>query len=337
MIFLNDGPVGGAEVLGDRKERLGMVKDWHAAAAPLAVERHFTLEPVVYYRVDETTEHGVKGEIDRLGKITPLTDFLDSLGEDDILIVFSGPSLTAELLRRVRTQRFRTASAPGITPGVPGFEAAYDRIPLRAEALNMRFDMAEAAVVDFSSEAVPGFPKEGMQCSFDLRGQTFHILENGECRMPGRLINLPSGCANIAPYPDGEDQGPSRTQGELPLDYNGDLLTLTVDTGRITDFNGQEDGVDFWKEKLADPRNALITKLGLGLNDDCRVMGVRVVDEKTMGFHFGYGPFREFPCVYTEHGSIHATVRLLYPQGREETIMEKGRYRSDVLGAVFPL
>lgn len=336
LLFLSDGPVGGAEVSGERKKRLAMVQEWHAAAQGFARDRHVSLDPPVFFRLDEDTGGALRGEVDREGTLSPLSAFLDSLGEEDILVVLSGPSLTAELFRRAAAQRFRAASAPGIRPGLPGFEAAYDRIPLRAEALNMRLDMADAARIRFAADNVPGFPAGGLGLSVDLRGQTYHVLENGECRMPGRVINLPSGCANIVPYPGGDDdRGPSRTAGEVPIDYNGRLVVLSVDAGRIADFHGEGEGIGEWTEKLADAGGSVLSKLGLGLNDDCRVVGVPVVDEKTMGLHLGFGPDRAFPCVYTEHASVRADLALEYPGGRRETVLEGGAYRTDLLGAVF--
>jgi hypothetical protein len=336
FIFLCQKPSG--ETDEPARSRLDLAGVWRSSLEGPAQVRGFNLEPVALFSCEKSPDGGLTGEVEIEGDAAPLDGFLDGLSDKDILVVVSGTSITAELLKRVEGQRFRAAAAPGIDSGSPGLKADYSRIPFRAEALNLRLDIAEFAAVTFTSEGVEGFPAEAVHFTFDLRGQSFHVLDNGECRSPGRLINLPSGCANIIPYRgDDPELGPSLTHGDLPVEQDGELVLLKIEGGRIADASGPGGALEAWKARIADPDAAAVTKLGLGLNEDCRVVGTRVVDEKTLGLHAGVGPSRDLPSVYTSTSPVKATVWLRYKGGREELIMNQGVYNHEVLGEVFRL
>jgi acetyltransferase len=61
--------------------------------------------------------------------------------------------------------------------------------------------------------------------TIDLRGVRYKYFENGHCHDPGRLINLPSGCANCIPY-----------RGEAGVDFDAIATGLQRISQLVTDF-----------------------------------------------------------------------------------------------------
>jgi leucyl aminopeptidase (aminopeptidase T) len=336
FVFFNDKPMTAEKVTPDHKARVEMTKEWHAQAEALAPEIGFEVQPIIFYEVTAKDPAGWLGLAQQARSRSKLERKLEALGPQHIVVAISKESLTPELMRRLKTQNFRCGSAPNVRANSPGFRADYSKIPLRAEALNSRLNAADGVEVFFS-----GLPREtykgDLKFYFDLRGEHFHVLENGECRTPGRFVNLPSGCANIVPYPGSlsDPRGKTRTYGTLPVLFDDGLVIFRVKEGRIIEIFGNGAAVDRMKKIVQDPASTdklVITKLGLGLNEDCRVNGIRVVDEKTMGMHWGYGKGRDFPCVYWRESQITPTVEFVYADGRRERIMTNGIYNHEVLG-----
>ncbi len=332
MTFVTDFPADASTADDDTVHRRDMTKAWHTAAKELSETVGFDVGSIVFMDLRNPSPgdaFDADGHID--GQPVDLRAVMDSWNDKDIVIAVTGPSITAELVRRL-DQKFRFGSAPGVNAYFEGFKADYSKIPLRFEILVSR--MAKAIAAHFT------FRLEGLvwQCTLDLRGQRYQFCENGSAMRPGEFINIPSGCANIPPYPgiEGDSRGESRSCGEIPAVIDDELIVYRIEKNRIIEVVGSGDHAE--KERMhilkGDPAMAVITKLGLGVNDEARCNGSHVGDEKTMGMHWGYGPKKHFPdTIWFEH-PIQMDMDFEYPDGSFEPIFRHSYYTSN-LGDLF--
>ncbi len=333
IIFVNDSPVDKSQITEGHEHRTEMTAEWHRVAGELAPIVGFCVDPIITIDLRDPSP----GSFDADGYVngTPidLKAVMDAWGPKDIIIAITGPSITGELLRRLDSQKFRFGSAPNVRADFEGFKADYSKIPLRFEILTSKMAKAVAAHMTFRLEDMV------WKCTFDLRGQRFIFNENGSAQRPGEFINLPSGCANIGPYPgiSGDVRGKSRTEGHIPAIIDDDLVIYEIKENRIINIIGDGDAVAHERAHILEcgnPDMALITKLGLGINDESRCNGTHVGDEKTMGMHWGYGPKKHFPdTIWSEH-YIQMDMDFEYACGMFEPIFRNSFYCSS-LGELF--
>lgn len=332
MIFVTDFPANASKADDETRHRKEMTETWHAAAKELAEVIGFKVSSILYLDLRNPAPgdaFDADGYID--GQPVDAKAVMSGWGEKDIIVAITGPSITGELVGRLK-QNFRFGSAPGVNAYFEGFKADYSKIPLRFEILVSRMAKAVAAHFTFRLN------DKTWQCSIDLRGQRYQFCENGSAMRPGEFINIPSGCANIPPYAgiEGDYRGESRTNGEIPALIEDELVVYSIRKNRIVDIIGS--GENAKKERRlilkGDPAEAVITKLGLGVNDEARCNGTHVGDEKTMGMHWGHGPKKRFPdTIWAEH-PIQMDMDFEYPDGNFEPIFRNSFYTSN-LGELF--
>lgn len=332
VTVVTDFPADASTADAETKHRREMTETWHSAIVELGREIGFKVHPIVYIDLRNPAPgeaFDADGTMD--GQPVDLAAVMDSWREKDIVIAITGPSITGELVRRLG-QNYRFGSAPGVLADFEGFKADYSKIPLRFEILVSR--MAKAAAAHFT------FRLDDMvwKCSLDLRGQRYQFCENGCARRPGEFINIPSGCANIPPYPgiDNDPRGDSRSNGEIPALIDDELVVYRIEKNRIVEIIGSGDAANSERAHVLgdDPTMAVLTKLGLGVNDQARCNGTHVGDEKTMGMHWGYGPKKHFPdTIWAEH-VIQMDMDFEYPDGSFEPIFRDSMYTSN-LGELF--
>jgi len=333
VTFINDYPKDESSITEGHRHRAEMTRLWWQVMKDLSGEIGFTVHPILTIDLRNPAPGSFDADGYMEGNPVDLTRIMNSWGEKDIVVAINGPSITGELVRRLSTQPYRFASAPGVTIDFEGFKADYSKIPLRFEILTDKFAKAVACDMTFRLDG------ETWKCRFDLRGQRYLFKENGTAQKPGEFINLPSGCANIQPYPTIEDdiRGTSQTNGEIPALINDELVLFKISENRITEILG--DSPEAAKERAhilesGDPGMAVITKLGLGINDEGRCNGTHVGDEKTMGMHWGYGPAKHFPdTIWAEH-PVGMDMDLVYPGGVREPIFRNSMYTAN-LGELF--
>lgn len=333
VTFINDFPKNPAQVTEDYEHRAEMTVLWHAEMVALSKLIGFEVQPIVTIDLHDPAPATFAAEGYVEGEAIDLTALMNKWSEKDIIVAITGPSITGALLARMQKQNFRFASAPNVRVDFEGFKADYSKIPLRFEILTGKMGKAVAAEMTFRlDEAI-------WKCSFDLRGQRFMFKENAVARRPGEFINYPSGCANIGPYPGipGDIRGKSRTEGEIPAVIDGQLVVFQIEENRIVDVIGEEPMAAHQREHIlnpAHPEEAIVTKLGLGVNDEARCNGTHVGDEKTMGMHWGYGPKKHFPdTIWAEH-LISMDMDFVYPDGTREAIFRNSMY-VNTLGELF--
>ena len=127
---------------------------------------------------------------------------------------------------------------------------------------------------------------------FDLRYRNAGS-DKGECIKTGQLINFPSGEGYTVPYEGSFDEikihGESKTEGILPVNYNGEIVKFAIKKNRIFKIFGSSINAKkmrrFFIEK--DSRRN-IAELGIGCNPNAIVTGNVLEDEKA-GLHIAYG------------------------------------------------
>ena len=210
------------------------------------------------------------------------------LSQNQILIVPSRFSATAPMKVGARKYGFRAATMPGFTRGmIPALALDYQMINRRVHQLKALLDRAEAC--DFVFE-VEGSLHE---LTLDLRHRKGHA-SGGVITEPGTAGNLPSGEAYIVPY-EGEN-GPSRSAGELPVQFGADVVLYRIENNRAVEVLSQNDTSDLERSKLEqEPAYGNMAELGLGVLGDLGIepTGVVLLDEK-LGLHIAFGRSEHF-------------------------------------------
>lgn len=196
-------------------------------------------------------------------------------------------SATAPLKLAARARGdFRAATMPGFSSAmIPALRLPYDEINRRVYVLKDLLDPATGADLEFH---VTGGPV--CRLHLDLRHRTAHA-SGGVLRENGIAGNLPSGEAYIVPY-EGEVAGdPSRTEGLLPVELEGEVVQYVIRGNRAVEVQSAGPVSDAERTKLlAEPAYGNLAELGLGVLDAFGVepTGEVLLDEK-LGLHIAFG------------------------------------------------
>jgi len=262
------------------------------------------------------------------------------LSETDLALAMTRYSATAPLF--AFTRRFphlRAASMPNVLRRMTrsALAADYKVVATKCAALKRALDESSSAEVEFDT---------GHRFVFDLRHRTARA-DDGQCHPGGGhpVINLPSGEAFIVPY-EGERRGdPSKTEGEIPVQWDDQLAVLRVRKNKITSILGRNAHAEKLRAHFAiDPARRNIAELGLGCNDRAIVTGNVLEDEKA-GFHWAYGRSEHLggvvgpdafkrPEHVVHHDIVYAkgcpigirSLRLIRPDGRARVVMRNSAY-----------
>ena len=281
-----DRPVPGAPDNDAWRERRAMAATWRDGLAGLGAKVGFATLPLVSFPA--TGRSGADFPVD--GEAAERTIPLAAvLGESSLLLAMTEFSMTAALTdvckRRPGADVFRAASMPGIQKWMEetSLAADYREVARRCRLLKAAFQGADHAEVLFST---------GHRCRFDLRHRVceaddgyLHRDKNDD--IP--VINLPSGETFEVPY-EGELEGdPSGTQGELPVHEGGQTVVFRVEANRIVEVIGKGSLSDRYRSFFSvDPARGNVAEVAFGCNDDAKVTGNVLEDEKA-GFHWAYG------------------------------------------------
>lgn len=260
------------------RERRVMAAEWRDAFEAMGVRAL----PPVFYPATGANNADLPPQGEMGGQVVSLETIVADI---DLAVAMTEYSATAPLMALTRRHpRLRAASMPGVLRRMERTALAVDapRMAKRAVALAEQLQRAEQAEVLFST---------GHRCRFDLRFRDAHA-DDGLCRPDRqglRVINLPGGEAFIAPYEGERPDVPSRTEGELPVWRNGEVIVLHVEHNRIAALDGHGEAAaalrDFFDQ---DPARRNVAEFGMGCNDRAVVSGSVLEDEKA-GFHWAYG------------------------------------------------
>jgi len=256
-------------------------------------------------------------------------------------------STTAPLKNAALKHLFRAATMPGFSESmIPALRVDYGEVGRRVAAIKDRLDRAEEAEIEFVKDGL-----EPHRMVFDLRFRTAHE-SSGRFPKKGTAGNLPSGEAYIVPY-EGEQGPASRTRGELPVEFAGEVLVFAVEANRALAVRPAATLGPAWKDEAEhlrrEPAYGNMAELGFGVLGDFGIgpVGEILLDEK-LGLHVAFGRSEHFggqtgpsafsrpeEVVHIDRIYIPATqprisvfsVVLRYREGPAEVLMAEGRYR----------
>ena len=273
--------------------------------------------------------------------------FEDVFREVPLFLAPTEYSTTVPLKNAAAKQLFRAATMPGFSEAmIPALRLDYKEVGRRVAALKDRLDRAEEAEIEFIKDG-----RESHRMVFDLRFRTAHE-SSGRFPKKGTAGNLPSGEAYIVPY-EGEQGPASRTRGELPVEFSGEVLVFAVEANRALAVRPSTTLGPAWYDEAEhlrrEPAYGNMAELGFGVLGDFGIgpVGEILLDEK-LGLHVAFGRSDHFggitgpsafsrpeEVVHLDRIYIPATqprvavysVVLRYPDGPEEVLMADGRYR----------
>jgi len=212
--------------------------------------------------------------------------FAEVFQSHSILLAPTELSATAPLKLAARDFGFRAATMPGFSPAmIPALRLDYVEINRRVQILKKLLDRAEGARLRFAVQ-------DGSEAALhlDLRHRTAHA-SGGLLHEPGTAGNLPSGEAYIVPY-EGEIPGqPSRSEGLLPVELDGEVVLYRVEANRAVAVESAGPVSDREARRLhEEPAYGNLAELGLGVLSDFRIepIGEVLLDEK-LGLHIAFG------------------------------------------------
>jgi hypothetical protein len=274
------------------------------------------------------------------GRVVPLSSVL---GASSVVLALTQMSATAPLKVLARDHGFRGATMPGfLREMIPVLALDYEQVNARVMEFKRRMDRATgiAVVLDVAETEYRSF--------FDLRFRSGHA-SGGLMREPGMVGNLPSGEAYIVPYEGERSSEPSRTAGELPVQFDDEIVVYRIEGNRVVEVLSSGRWSDDERQRLIDePAYGNMAEVGIGVLGEWGVqaVGSTLLDEK-LGLHIAFGRSDHFggatsPAsfrspervvhidrVYVESTQPMVSVRevsFLYEDESRETIIERGSY-----------
>lgn len=232
-----------------------------------------------------------------------------------ILLAPTKFSATAPLKMAARLHPIRAATMPGFgAEMIPSLRLDYTEINRRVHLLKDLLDRADGADLRFRH------PLGDCALHLDLRHRTAHA-SGGLLPDPGVAGNLPSGEAYIVPY-EGEQPGdPSRTAGELPVQFGAEVVRYRIAANRALEV--LSDGPESAREAgllAREPAYGNIAELGLGVlaHFGVKPIGVVLLDEK-LGLHIAFGRSEHFggqvgPSAFSGPDAVVHIDRVYVPE-----------------------
>lgn len=272
------------------------------------------------------------------GLPVPLAEVLT---DTDLIIAPTEFSATAPCKMLAKQYNFRGTTMPGFQLDMlPSLSLDYGKVHERIMNLKVRLDEAVAERLVFHARGAVYV----LDC--DLRHRTA-TPSSGMFHEDMIVGNLPSGETYIVPY-EGEIEGdPSRTRGELPVQFGEEIVVYRVEGNRALEVLTDGEASTGERAKLtAEPAYGNIAELGHGVLGEfgCTAVGSLLMDEK-LGMHVAFGRSEHFggivsPASFNDPKNVIHIDRvyvpslqpdvvvheatLTYADGREETIMRDG-------------
>jgi hypothetical protein len=339
VLVMIDLPHGELKDHDGWQERRQMAEEWRSAFERLGSQHGFS----VYSMLTYPATGGHNADLPEAGELEgKVVRFDDVFSEVNVVVALTEYSASAPLIKySLKYSGMRAASMPRVKRSMQNtaLAADYSEVARKSHILAEKLDRTEGVRVTFST---------GHHLYLDLRhrqaeaddGQ-LHVDKKGM-----RLINLPSGEACIAPY-EGEVEGqPSKTEGTIPADYDGELVLYQVRENNIVEVVGDGPKAREMREYFAvDAARRNIAELGLGCNERAIISGTVLEDEKVLGMHWAYGRSDHIggitgvaqfsdpahvvhqDTVYAKGGPVEVTSLVLeYEDGSTEEIIKEAEY-----------
>lgn len=246
------------------------------------------------------------------GTAVPMTQVY---AEHPILIAPTKFSATAPLKMAARRHPIRAATMPGFgAEMIPALRLDYTEINRRVNLLKDLLDRAVGA--DFR------FRHPGGTCELhlDLRHRTAHA-SGGLLPDLGVAGNLPSGEAYIVPYEGERDGDPSRSAGELPVQFGAEVVRYRIAANQAVAVLSE--GPESAREAALlarEPAYGNLAELGLGVlaHFGVKPIGSVLLDEK-LGLHIAFGRSEHFggqvgPSAFSSPDAVVHIDRVYVPE-----------------------
>ena len=203
-----------------------------------------------------------------------------------ILLAPTEFSATAPLKLAAKKYGFRAATMPGFSPEmIPALRLDYTEINRRCLFMKELLDKTDGADLVFSVDG-----KTEHKLHLDLRHRSAHASGGlfPDAEVAG---NLPSGETYIVPYEGEHASDPTRSAGELPVQFGDDLVVFKIADNRAVRAEGSSAAAKEQAELLAaEPAYGNMAELGLGVLADFGIepSGSVLLDEK-LGLHIAFG------------------------------------------------
>jgi hypothetical protein len=274
------------------------------------------------------------------GELLPFGTILE---RSSVVLALTELSATAPLKLHAKQYGFRGASMPGfLGEMIPVLALDYEQVNARVMEFKTRMDRAESVVIRFEAGG------REYTSHFDLRHRSGHA-SGGLMREPGMVANLPSGEAYIVPYEGERESDPSRTSGELPVQFDDEVVVYRLENNRAADVLSVGAWSDAERDRLRDePAYGNMAEVGIGVLSEWGVqaVGSTLLDEK-LGLHIAFGRSDHFggitsPASFRHHDNVVHIDRVyvastqpligvtevvfVYADGTREVIIEDGEY-----------
>ncbi|MBR9976669.1 MAG: hypothetical protein KFH87_01155 [Bacteroidetes bacterium] len=337
------------------RERRTMAYDWWMRAIAFKHDMGLERLEIYYYPnvgsnnndLPDTLYHwgGNPADLDAAtlrseGMAVPLADVMTFT---DLIIAPTQFSATAPCKMLAKQYDFRGTTMPGFSMEMlPALSLDYGKVHERIMSIKRRLDEAVREVIVLDARG----REYTLDCDLRFRTATASSGMFHEDKVVG---NLPSGETYIVPY-EGEKEGePSRTQGEIPVQFDDEIVVYRVMENRaievLTEGKHSESERAMLREEAA---YGNIAEIGHGVLADfgCTAVGSLLMDEK-LGLHVAFGRSEHFGGIISpksfnnpknvvhidrvyvdslQPDIIARRVTLFYPDGREEEIMRDGAW-----------
>lgn len=258
----------------------------------------------------------------KAGKVEAPTYVAEAMKACNVVLLTPIRTITySRAVREARKSGARVLGLPGITRDIMLRAISVDYEEMRERASSVAEAFRKARVVSVTSS-------EGDKLRLELTPQREPLVGDGICELPGEMDWLPAGFVSMAPI-EGTAEGVFVANGSC--NYFGILqepIKLTVKRGLVTDIRGgaQADRYRKLLEELKDPNSFNIGEIGIGLNQNAKLTGVTVEDERIIaGVTLGVGQNilhggRTDAKVHVDLTSLNATVQF-----DQRTIAENGK------------
>jgi hypothetical protein len=255
--------------------------------------------------------------------------FAALFAEHSLVLAPTELSATAPLKVAVREFALRAATMPGFLDSmVPALRIDYVEVNRRVDLLRRLVDPATGADLSFR------VGDAAHTLHLDLRHRTGHA-SGGLFPANGVAGNLPSGETYIVPY-EGERAGdPSRSAGELPVQFGDEVVVYRIAGNKAVEVLTQGPASAAEARRIADePAYANLAELGLGVlgGFGLEPCGSILLDEK-LGLHVAFGRSDHFggtvgPLDFSSPGAVVHVDRVYIPAVQPQVAVASVTLRS---------
>ncbi|MAR93796.1 MAG: leucyl aminopeptidase [Euryarchaeota archaeon] len=206
--------------------------------------------------------------------------------QQQVILAPTRYSLThTKAIRQALKEGARVATMPGMTEEMfthGGMSANFNEI--KRKISNLGPYLRRRRIINVKS-------KQGTDITFEVNWRDWKLDDNGICNRPKMLTNLPAGKAFIMPR-EGSMNGKVIIDGSWDATLLNEEIELEIENGIVIDVKGgttaanirQEFGEVARKLRSKDRENVwTIAEFGFGVNDQARLGGNVLEDEKRLG------------------------------------------------------